>query len=166
MQIKCFILFIHISVFFSMLGCNSGNVVDDKISNDLLSGNWEKIKPETELGGYYIKIKFEGDKFYYRLWTYIDYIDGKNPCVKKHGWLEYAYGDYTIETGKLFLKGNWYDSTYTVKHDTGCFNTGIFNESYFYDLKNDSLILNKNEANFDDKKQYNHIYDKLTFVKR
>jgi len=129
-------------------------------------GSWEKIKPETELGGYYIKIRFEGDKFYYRLYTYVDYIDGKNPCVKKHGWTEYAFGEYLTDTAKLYLKGNWCDSTYSVKQDSGCFHTGVFEESYYFKLDTDTLILNRNEANFDDKKQYNHIYDKMTFVRR
>ena len=131
-----------------------------------LEGSWEKIKPETELGGYYIKIRFEGDKFYYRLYTYVDYIDGKNPCVKKHGWTEYAFGEFLSDTAKLYLKGNWCDSTYSVKQDSGCFHTGVFEEGYYFKLDSDTLILNRNEANFDDKKQYNHIYDKMTFVRR
>ena len=131
-----------------------------------LDGTWEKIKPETELGGYYIMIRFENDKFYYRLYTYVDYIDGKNPCVKKHGWTEYAYGEYFTDTAKLHFKGNWYDSTYSVKHDSGCFHKGVFEESYYFKLDCDTLILNKNEANFDDKKHYNHIYDKMIFVRR
>ena len=159
------ITILALSVFIAAAavgGFSSGSQSEVERYIQGFEGNWEKIKPETELGGYYIKIRFEGDKFYYRLYTYIDYIDGKNPCVKKHGWVEYAYGEYLTDTAK----GNWYDSTYSVKHDSGCFHTGIFEESYYFKLDSDTLILNRNEANFDDKKQYNHIYDKLTFVRR
>jgi hypothetical protein len=136
------------------------------IERSQLEGNWEKIKPETELGGYYINIKFQKNKFYYTLRTYLDYIDDKDTCIKKHGWIEYSAGEYLTDLEKLYLNGNWYDSTFTKKHDDGCFNKGIFKESYFFKIKNDTLILNKNEANFDDTKEYNHVYDKLTFVKR
>ena len=157
MKINILILSVLIAAAAAVAGFSSGSQSEVERYIQGFEGNWEKIKPETELGGYYIKIRFEGDKFYYRLYTYIDYIDG---------WVEYAYGEYLTDTAKLHFKGNWYDSTYSVKHDSGCFHTGIFEESYYFKLESDTLILNRNEANFDDKKQYNHIYDKLTFVKR
>jgi hypothetical protein len=149
-----------------LLGCTSSSDIKQNIERSQLEGNWEKIKPETELGGYKINIKFKESKFYYTLFTYVDYIDGNDPCVKSHGWREYSLGEYLTDTEKLYFNGNWCDSTFTKKHDSGCFNTGIFKESYYFYLSNDTLILNKNEDNFDDKKQYNHVYDKTTFVKR
>ncbi len=166
MKFRTLVLSILVAATAAVAGFAPGGRIAEEKYFTVFEGSWEKIKPETELGGYYIKIRFEGDKFYYRLYTYVDYIDGKDPCVKKHGWTEYAYGDFMTDSAKLLFNGNWYDSTYSVKHDSGCFHTGAFLESYYFKLDSDTLIINKNEANFDDKKQYNHIYDKMTFVRR
>lgn len=163
LMFKLFIMCICILTFLTICGCSAA-----KGGDYILHGSWEKIKPDTPLGGYNISIILSEGEFRYKLRTYVDYIDNRDTCRGKHsGWVEFATGNYNLKDGRIYLIGSWTDSTFKNQKNEGCFHLGKFNESYYYMLKgNDTLILNTREAKFDDSIKYNHVYDKMTFIRK
>jgi len=137
--------------------CTSSDINPQKI----IIGKWNK-EPEAKLGYFsYTDVTyiFKSDSFFLST-TFDSDVMGGDSC-KTRAVTQYAAGKYTILDEKIFLKGNWTEKDYSKIIDTGCFNKGSIDWTYFFKfLDNNTIIINSKSDDFEfyeDRPNYSKI---------
>jgi len=84
--------------------------------------------------------RFINDSFYMMINQFSDIIADTNGC-QYLDWKEYSMGTLQIENNKLFLQGVYADSAYKIKNG-GCYNSGVFSDSFKANFCETTLVLN------------------------
>lgn len=131
--------FIIILLVF-IVSCSGSNINED------FKGDWVKILPANSLAGSYISLFFSDSEFRIKIHHYTDvYAD---TCLSDDAsWKEYLNGSFVLKEGKIVLIGFWTDSAFSREKESGCFNTGKFNETYQYQFKGkDTLVMKMKDS--------------------
>lgn len=108
-----------------------------------LQGEWQQdsVTMQQQLVNYSLyNLKFNCDSFFVRIKTFSKANVGADSCMKGGNWTEYAKGVYEQRNDTLHVRGLFCNADYSYKDPTGCFRSGVYEESFKVVKKTDSVI--------------------------
>jgi hypothetical protein len=108
-----------------------------------LQGEWQQDSTAVQkrLMTYSLyHFKFTCDSFFIKQQTFSKVNYGADTCMNKGRWTEYIRGTYSQHHDTLRLKGAFCNPDYSLKIESGCFRTGVYEEYFKLNKKTDSLL--------------------------
>ncbi|OCX50382.1 hypothetical protein BEL04_21595 [Mucilaginibacter sp. PPCGB 2223] len=108
-----------------------------------LQGEWrqDSVASEKRLVNYALyHFTFSCDSFFVRMENYSTVNYGADTCMKNGHWFEYAKGSYEVSGDTLHIKGFYANANYTLKDPGGCFNSGVYEDSFKVNKQGDSTL--------------------------
>jgi hypothetical protein len=108
-----------------------------------LQGEWQQdsVTMQKQLVNYSLyNFKFNCDSFFVSIKTFSKANTGADSCTKSGSWTEYAKGVYEQKNDTLRVRGLFCNADYSYKDPTGCFRSGVYEESFKIIKKTDSLV--------------------------
>ena len=109
----------------------------------VLQGEWRQyaVPGQKQLITYSLySFRFSCDSFFVRMENFSKVNFGADSCMSKGHWFEYAKGAYDQHTDTLHLKGFYCNADYSLKKEGGCFNSGIYEDSFKIKPKADTAF--------------------------
>lgn len=108
-----------------------------------LQGEWQQdtVPMQKQLLTYSLyHFRFSCDSFFISIKTFSKVNYGADSCMRSGQWTEYTRGNYGQRNDTLFLKGQFCNSDYTIKDNTGCFRSGNYEEIFKINKLTDSVL--------------------------
>ncbi|MBW4888128.1 fumarate hydratase [Mucilaginibacter sp. HMF5004] len=108
-----------------------------------LQGEWKQdtIGNSKQLVNYTLyNFRFSCDSVFIRMENFSKVNYGTDTCMNKGHWLEYAGATYDQKESKLHVKGFYCDANYHLKNPGGCFNSGVYEDTFSLTMKDDSVL--------------------------
>ena len=108
-----------------------------------LQGEWQQdsVTMQKQLVSYSLyNLKFNCDSFFVSIKTFSKANTGADSCTKGGRWTEYAKGVYDQKSDTLHVRGLFCNADYSYKDPTGCFRSGVYEESFIVTKKTDSVL--------------------------
>nr|WP_067061333.1 hypothetical protein [Mucilaginibacter sp. L294] len=108
-----------------------------------LQGEWQQdsVTMQKQLVNYSLyNLKFNCDSFFVQIKTFSKANTGADSCTKSGQWTEYAKGVYEQRNDTLHVRGLFCNANYSYKEPTGCFRSGVYEESFKVIKKTDSVV--------------------------
>jgi hypothetical protein len=134
---SCFLLLA--SCFF---GCSFNPPLQGK-GVVALQGEWQQdtVSNSKQLVSYVqYRFRFSCDSVFIRMENFSKVNYGTDTCMNKGHWFEYAGATYDQKTDTLHIKGFYCDAKYQLKNPGGCFNSGVYEDTFKLKLKGDSAL--------------------------
>ena len=110
---------------------------------EYLQGEWKQdsVTMQQQLVNYSLyNLKFNCDSFFVQIKTFSKGNTGVDSCTQSGQWTEYAKGVYEQRDNTLHLRGLFCNANYSYKEPTGCFRSGVYEESFKVIKKTDSVV--------------------------
>ena len=108
-----------------------------------LQGEWQQdsVTMQKQLVSYSLyNLKFNCDSFFVSIKTFSKANTGADSCTKGGSWTEYAKGVYEQKGDTVHVRCLFCNADYSYKDPTGCFRSGVYEESFKVIKKTDSLV--------------------------
>ncbi len=108
-----------------------------------LQGEWQQdtTGSSKQLVSYVqYHFRFSCDSVFIRMENFSKVNYGTDTCMNKGHWFEYAGATYDQNASKLHIKGFYCDAKYQLKEPGGCFNTGVYEDTFNLQMKGDSTV--------------------------
>jgi hypothetical protein len=108
-----------------------------------LQGEWQQdsVTMQRQLVTYSLyNLKFNCDSFFVQMKTFSKANIGADSCTRNGKWTEYAKGVYEQKNDTLHVRGLFCNADYSYKDPTGCFRSGVYEETFTVTKKTDSVI--------------------------
>jgi hypothetical protein len=141
-RLPLFYLFIFPLTLCLLSACKFNPDMQGK-GESYLQGEWQQdsVKEQKKLTTYSLyRLTFNCDSFYLRINTFSKVNFGNDTCMNSGRWIEYAKGQYAQNHDTLHLKGQFCNADYSIKNETTCFRSGVFEEYFKVNKKADSVV--------------------------
>jgi hypothetical protein len=108
-----------------------------------LQGEWQQdsVTMQRQLVTYSLyNLKFNCDSFFVQMKIFSKANIGADSCSRNGKWTEYAKGVYEQKNDTLHVRGLFCNADYSYKDPTGCFRSGVYEETFKVTKKTDSVI--------------------------
>lgn len=129
---------------FCLFSCSFNPPYQGKGRADI-QGIWQQdsVSNSKQLVSYVLyNFRFSCDSVFVRMENFSKVNTGTDTCMSKGHWFEYAGATYETKNDDiLHIKGFYCDAKYRLKDPGGCFNSGVYEDSFKITRLADSVLV-------------------------
>jgi hypothetical protein len=140
--VRLFFPFCFLLLALTLTACSFNSGLQGK-GQVYLQGDWQQdsVSLQKQLINYSLyNFKFSCDSFYMKISSFSKVNTGTDTCMNSGRWTEYIRGTYKQSNDTLHLKGIFCNADFSIKKESGCFRSGLYEEYFKVGKKTDSLI--------------------------